>query len=202
MRYLKVWGLAVLGAVVMTCFGATSALATELDGPGGALPSGTVIHFDLEEYLSMHPPIGTIECEISTISAKTTNAGSSTETVKAAVESLSLEACNSAFTVLKKGALEIHTDTADGSGVSGNGTVTWSGLELTTSFLGFHCIFSTNSTDLGTIVGSTSGGGRSAELKLTATIPRTGGNSGAFCGSTAQWTGTYSITSPSVLDVT
>lgn len=195
MKHLKTWALALFGAVLMTLSGAGAVSATELDGSEGMLPPGTVIHFDREE-LIMDLPSGSMYCGKSTISAKTANTGGSTETVKANVENLSFAECNSTFVVLKKGTFEIHTDPADSTGGSGNGTLTWSGLELTTTYLGFHCIFSTNSTDLGTITGS------EATLHLKATIPRTGGGSGAFCGPTAQWTGSYKITSPSTLNVT
>jgi hypothetical protein len=184
----------------MALSGAGAVSATELDGSEGMLPPGTVIHFDREQ-LVMHLPSGSMQCGKSTISAKTANTGGSTETVKANVENLSFTECNSTFVVLKKGTFEIHTDPADSTGASSNGTLTWSGSELTTTYLGFHCIFSTNSTDLGTITGSEEPF-LPRTLEIKATIPRTGGSSGAFCGSTAQWTGSYKITSPSTLNFT
>jgi len=64
---------------------------------------------------------------------------------------------------------------------------------------GFHCIFGTGAgTDIGTVTTNTASGG-AATLDIGATIPRTGGTSGVFCGSTAQWTGTYKTTVPATL---
>jgi len=89
-------------------------------------------------------------------------------------------------TVITKGSLEIHTRE---TGVTESGTLTSSGSEVTVEFLGFHCIFKTSSTDIGTLTAN----GGNATFDIAATIPRTGGRSGAFCGSTAQWTGSYSV---------
>jgi hypothetical protein len=36
---------------------------------------------------------------------------------------------------------------------------------------------------------------------ISATIPRTGGSSGIFCGSTAAWTGAYKVMSPATLNI-
>jgi hypothetical protein len=156
-------------------------------------PSGTSIAAEAEGTTILHPPIGDIECKKSSVSGKTTNTGGATETVKGNIESLSFAECNATVTVLAKGSLEVHTRTAS---ADGNGTPTSTGTEVTVEFVGFHCIFKTSSTDLGTLTGSENTGGTHATLDIAATIPRTGGRSGAFCGSTAQWTGSYLFTSP------
>jgi hypothetical protein len=71
---------------------------------------------------------------------------------------------------------------------------------VTVELLGLHCIFNTSNTDIGTFTGSANAGAN-ATLDIEATIPRTGGRSGAFCGSSAQWKGSYKVTSPKPLAV-
>ena len=190
-----------LAAAVFAVFGAfaAAASATELstESESGMVTSGTTIAAEAEGTTVLHPPIGDIECKKSSVSGKTSNTGSSTETVSGSIESLSFTECNATVTVLTKGSLEVHTRETN---VDLNGTLTSTGTEVTVEFAGFHCIFKTNSTDLGTLTGSQATEG-SATLDIAATIPRTGGKSGAFCGSTAQWTGSYKITNPSVLVV-
>ena len=199
MKYVKMFGLAALAAALMAFVAAGTASATELDGPGGAMvTTGTSITAAAEGTTTLHPPIGDISCTASTVAGKTGNTGSSTETVSGALSSLTFTGCNATVTVLKPGSLEIHTQETKSNN---NGTLTSSGAEVTVVFLGFHCIFSTSNTDIGTLTGSANTG-KTATLDISAKIPRTGGTSGAFCGSTAEWTGNYSVTSPDTLNVT
>jgi hypothetical protein len=171
-------------------FAAASASATELtNGSGEMITSGSGIAAEAEGTTVLHPPFGNIECKNSSVSGKTTTTGGATETVSTSIESLSFTECNATVTVLAKGTLEIHTRTES---ADGNGTLTSSGTEVTVEFVGTHCIFKTSSTDIGTLTGAQGAEG-SATFDIAATIPRTGGRSGAFCGSTAQWTGSYSI---------
>ena len=197
MKYLKILGLAAIAAAALMAFTGTAS-ATTLTGAGGAsLGAGTEIKSAAEGTTVLHPPIGDIECKESTVAGKTSNAGGSSETVSGNIESLTFSNCNATVTVLAKGSLEIHTKTAS---ADNNGVLTGSGNEVTVEFVGFHCIFKTSGTTLGTVTGSATTGG-SATLDIEATIPRTGGRSGAFCGSTAQWTGSYSVSSPSTLNI-
>jgi hypothetical protein len=195
MKYAKMFGLAALAAALMAFVAAGTASATELDNATGMVTTGSTISAVNEGTVVLHPPIGDIECNKSLVSGKTTNTGGASETVKGNIESLTFENCNATVTVLKKGTLEIH------SSGSNNGTLTSSGTEVTVNYLGFHCIFSTSSTDIGTLTGSKTTG-KTATFDISATIPRTGGTSGFFCGSTAQWTGSYEITNPDTLNVT
>lgn len=178
-------------------FGVATASATMLaDANGMAIGVGTTISAESEGKVVLHPPIGSQECE-SKISGKTKNEGSAAETVTVSLESLTYTNCNTEAVVLKAGELVIHTFEAS---ANNNGTLTWNGTEVTTTFQGFHCIFRTNETDVGTLTGSANTKS-SATLDIIATIPRTGGRSGAFCGSTAQWTGSFKFTAPSTLNV-
>jgi hypothetical protein len=196
MKYIKMLGLAAVAAAALMAFmGAGTASAAKLTSPAGTqLLAGTVIKAEAEGHVTLHPPIGSITCAKSSVEGKTTTAGGGnpTTTVKGEITLLTFTECNATVTVLKKGTLEIH------SLGGGNGTLTSSGAEVTVSFSGFHCIFSTSNTDLGTVTGS--GVTKSnATLDISATIPRTGGSSGVFCGSTAAWTGAYKVTQPNPL---
>ena len=195
MKYVKMLGLAALAAALMAFVVAGTASATTLTGAGGTtLGTGTSIAAENEGTVTLHPPIGDIECKKSSVSGKTSNAGGAGVEVEGAIEALSFTECNATVTVLAKGSLKIK-----GTG-SNNGSLTSSGTEVTVEFAGFHCIFKTSNTGLGTVTGSATTGGN-ATLDISATIPRTGGRSGAFCGSTAQWTGAYKVTSPSTLNM-
>jgi hypothetical protein len=199
MKIIKMFGLAAIAAAaLMAVVGVGSASATRLTAPDGTFaPAGTLITAEVEVGTSviLHPPFGDIICEKSHVEGKTSNAGSTTETVKGTISTLSFTSCNATVTVLKPGSLEIHW-------ISGNdGTVTSSGTEVTVEFFGTHCIFATSNTDIGTLTGATTTKTEHATFDISATIPRTGGRSGAFCGSTAKWTGNYTITTPKNLNV-
>jgi len=195
---LRTFSTAILAASALMVFGVSTSSATELIGAGGAtLGVETEIKAENEGKVVLDPPFGAIECSVSNVAGKITNAGSSTTTVVGNIETLTFTSCNATVTVLKKGTLEVHTQSES---PNNNGTLTSSGAEVTVQFLGTHCIFSTNNTDLGTLTGSTTTGSN-ATLDISATIPRTGGSSGAFCGSTAAWTGAYKVTSPATLNV-
>ncbi|HEX5526940.1 MAG TPA: hypothetical protein VFX44_07045 [Solirubrobacterales bacterium] len=190
MNKLKSFALAAGLVAAFVAFTAASASATELvNGAGEMITTGSGIDAAAEGTTTLDPPFGTIECSASEVEGTTSNTGGSTETVKGSISKLTFSGCNATVTVLKAGSLEIHTrETTE----NGNGTLTSSGTEVTVEFIGTHCIFATNSTDIGTFTGAQGSEG-SATFDIAATIPRTGGRSGAFCGSTAQWTGSYSI---------
>lgn len=205
MRNLKFFGLATLAVVAVGIVTVGPASATELTctnplGTKAMCQAGTIIHAESEGSVILHPPIGDIECE-TTFEGITTNTGSSTETVFGDILSHTYFNCNAEVKVLKTGTFEIHTDHLDSQGTSGNGTITSSGTEITITFVGFHCIFTTNNTTFGTITGSTNLGHRTATIDLEGEFPRTGGRSGAFCGTSAKLTGSLTIDKPDWLDV-
>ena len=211
MKYVKVLCLAAVSAAAMMAWvGAGAASATTLDCNGAACALNTVIHAENETTVTLHPPIGDIECKKSTVEGKVENLGSSTTTASGRIYALTFGECNAVVTPLPIkdtiegkevktfGGLEIHTRTEK---ADNNGTLTSSGSEVTVEFAGFHCIFKTSSTDIGTVTGSAVTGGN-ATLDISAKIPRTGGRSGAFCGTEAEWTGSYKADKPASLNVT
>jgi len=200
MKYLKMFGLAALAAALMAFFAVGTASATVLEKEAGKpLPAGTLITAESEGKTELHPPFGSINCTKSHVGGKTLNEGGAGVDVEGTVEALSFSECNATVTPLKVngdyGNLRIA------SNGNGNGTLYGTNQEVTVVYLGLHCIFKTNNTKLGTVTGSTSAT-TDATLDIEATIPRTSGSSGAFCGSEAQWTGSYKVTTPTPLYVT
>lgn len=190
-RYIPL-GMAVLAFVLPG-----SASATIFTGSGGTtLGVGTTISGESEGTVTLHPPIGDISCSSSTASGTITNAGGSSETVKGTVSSATFSGCNATVTVLSKGSWEGHR-----TGGAFNGILTKLGFEVTIEFIGTHCIFKASGGGTGgTLTGSGTTGGN-ATVDISGSIPRTGGRSGAFCGTEAQFTGSYKITNPSTLNV-
>jgi hypothetical protein len=203
MKSVKMLGLAVSAAIALLAFaGGGSASATQLTctEPAGTkvfCPVGTVIHSENEGTLTLDPPFGSIQCAKATGEGKLTNTGSSTTTPSGASEITTIQECNATVTALQKGTLEVHTKSAN---ADGNGLFTSTGTQVTVEFIGTHCIFETKNTTVGTLTGSSTTKG-TATMDIEATIPRTGGRSGAFCGSTAQMTGSLKVTKPDWIDV-
>jgi hypothetical protein len=200
MKYLKMFGLAALAAALMAFAAVGTASATTLESPAGTqLKKGTFITAESEGTTELHPPFGSINCKKSHISGTTITDGGHPGDVEGTVESLSFTECNATVTPLKVegdyGTLRIA------SNGNGSGTLYGTNQEVTVVYLGFHCIFKTNNTKLGTVTGS-GATGSNATLDIEATIPRTGGSSGSFCGKEAQWTGSYKVTNPNPLYVT
>jgi hypothetical protein len=136
-------------------------------------------------------PAKTIECNQSTFVYESAfgSEGSTGSTVAGPVSTLTFAECNCTVTVVKSGSLEIHY-------ISGtdNGTVTSTGAEITTlcgtPFGNVHCIYTTENTDLGTLVG-----GNPARLSFSnVNIPRR--LTDFLCGEEAKWTAEYIISEP------
>lgn len=199
MKYLKMFGLAVIaGGVLMAFAGAGTASATELTctEPAGTkvmCPNPVHIHAVNEGALTFDPVIGSIDCEESTITGRVST-GSSTTTPEGAIETLTFGKCNTTMTVERAGSLSIHTRTAS---ADSNGTVTWTGAQIKTVFNGITCTITTGTgTDIGTLTGSSTTKS-TATLDIEATLPL----DGAFCGGSASWTGKYLVTTPGWLDI-
>jgi hypothetical protein len=203
MKYVKTLGLAVVAAVLMALVGAGTASATVLCKNSESTttcnenyPAGTEIKSSLSAGTKaiLKTEFKTIECSKATVSSKSKNGGSETESINASVEALTFEECNCEVKVLKKGTLEVHWISG-----STNGTATANGAEVTvncsTIFGLVHCLYVTEKTDLGTLTG-----GNPAKLDAKAAIPRLTTN--GLCSSTASWEATYEVTSPKPLFVT
>jgi hypothetical protein len=203
MKYCKLIGLiAIAASALVASLGASSASATQLTctEPAGTkvfCVVGSELHSESEGVVTLHPIIGDITCERATGYGSFTSAGSSTTTPAGTPALTTLENCTAVVQVLAKGVLEIHTKSAS---VDNRGLVTSTGTEVTVEAYGFHCIFKTSATGIGTFTGSSITKG-TPTIDLEATVPRSGGRSGAFCGSTAQMTGSLKITKPDWMDI-
>lgn len=196
MKYVKTLVATVVALIAVMAIGGTAS-ATELTCNGSLCPVGTVLHGESIEGVTLHPPIGEIVCLSATSEGTVTSPGSATTTPTGKTSFTKYGECNATVTVLKAGSGETHTT---GAGNNGNGTITSTGSEVTVVFSGFHCVFSTNNTSVGEFTGSNNTGG-TAKFDIKATIPRTGGSSGIFCGSTAAMTGSVVMNTPDKLVV-
>lgn len=190
MKHLKMLALVAAAAASLMAF-ATPASATQLTSPNGTVYTGS-LHAS-STGIAWDGAFTTVSCSSSTWAGKVETHGAAV-TAGFKVTSLTFSSCNYPFIVKKPGSYEIHTDNA--ALVDGNGTVTWTGAEIEVQTSVGTCIFTTSSTDLGTLTGKDAG---NAVIDITAKIPRTGGN--FLCGSSSTMTGSYTITTPSTLTV-
>jgi hypothetical protein len=189
MKYAKMLGLLAVAAAALMAF-AGFASASVVTSPAGTTYTGELKAETENGHAILHsenaPTAFTVECG-GTVTGKVEKHGSGV-TPGGNISSLVFNNCTNGATVVvnKAGSLEAH---ALGSG---NGTVTSTGAEITihVPVLNIKCIYTTNSTDVGTLTGGTP-----ATLDInSATIPRTGGS--AFCGTGGFWTGNYKVTTP------
>jgi hypothetical protein len=203
MKYVKMLALAAIAAAALMAFvGAGTASATVLTCEGSTCAVGAPLHAESEGKAILDAPFGNVECN-STVQGHVTNAGSSTTTATVKITELNWSNCgNDNVVTLAPGTLEIHTTREPEKINNGDGTVTSLGTEVTVEHVGTHCIFGTGATgmDIGWLTGSNNTK-ETATLDISATVTRLGGRSGAFCGSTAPWTGSYKITTPDKVEV-
>lgn len=200
MKYVKMLGLAAVAAAALMAFvGAGTASASVVCSTtvspcpaGRAWATGTTVDFSSKSaVLADTFEVVKNTCE-GTVSGTLTN-GSSTATAKLTVGAAGLtwSKCTRTADTIKGGTLEIHNV----AGTS-NGTITASGFEVTSkipSIVGeISCVFETGTgLDIGTLTE-----GNPAVADINAVVrPIPGSN--ANCPSTANWTATYTVTSPS-----
>lgn len=185
MKSRKMLGHFTIAAATLMVFAGTAS-ASALTSPAGApMAIGATLETTASN-IEYHGPFTSVSCKHAVVKSKITQNGTKT-TTDAGGENTALyfTDCSSNMTTPKKlGTFEINK----------SGEVFWTGLEFATHTSTGECVFSTNNTKIGTLTGGTA-----AVLDITATIPRTGGS--FFCGSSAQWTGNYSILSPAYLAV-
>ncbi|HKF83820.1 MAG TPA: hypothetical protein VKB23_12780 [Solirubrobacterales bacterium] len=188
MKYVKMLGLLAIAASALFAFAATASATTVTKS--GAIYTGKLAAAT-EGHAILHDTSGlglTIECN-GTVEGEITKHGAGV-TASGPITSLTWSNCTNNWTVttLLKGSLEIHNI----AGTS-DGTLTSTGTEVTTfqHGTGLHCIYKTNATDIGRYTATPAGG--KSTLDISATIPRTGGSSGFFCGTAGAWTGSYEL---------
>ncbi|MGN6256685.1 MAG: hypothetical protein ACTHN3_02900 [Solirubrobacterales bacterium] len=193
MKYVKMLGLFALAATALMAF-AANASATTLTSPPGTTYTGTIVAESEGETTLTNTNIGLkVQCPVSKVEGPVQQHGTGV-TVKGNITSLTYENCTNGYTVtvLEAGSLEIHATSG------GNGTLTSSGAKITIHTpLGFSCTYTTSGTDIGTLTGKDT---EHATLDIgSSTISRTADSS--LCGTSATWTGSYTVVTPSNLTV-
>ena len=186
MKYLKMLGLLAVAVAALMAFAGTASATSVTTTTGGAAATPT-IHAVSIGHAILHGSLGTVECN-STVEGKVESHGSGVA-ASGKISTLHFTSCTGSNTVTspvsKTGSLAVTWTSGH------NGTLTSTGAEVivTSHNLGGTCIYTTNGTTLGTVTG-----GATAKLDISATISRTGGTAGIFCGSTGTWSGTYETT--------
>jgi hypothetical protein len=207
MKYLKIIGLAAVAAMVLMAF-AGSASATVLKKGPTTMAVGEEIKATLASGTSSKlitdplsgEPITLNTCTTSSVTGKITNAGSSTSTVVGSIEKANLTWSNcvsGSVTTIEGGTLEVHS-------ISGttNGTLTAKSLKITVNTILDACTYTAGTgTHMGTLTG-TSDTTKHATMDISATVTRvTPDPDNGTCPETAIWKGTYTVTSPTGLNV-
>ena len=194
MKHLKMLGLLAVAAAALTAFAGTAS-ATTATSPKGTLYTGTY-RAEAEGKTSLEGPFTTVTCGQSVVEGKVEQHGSGV-TTGGKISLLTFTECNFPVTVLKAGSLEAHTTAVKGT--DADGTVTSSGAEITIQTSIANCLYTTNNSDIGTgsLTSTTTTGGNATLDIGSASIPRTGHS--IFCGSSATWTGSYKVVTPSTL---
>jgi hypothetical protein len=216
MKYAKMLGLMAVAAAALMAF-AASASATSLTSPTGTTYTGTITAVN-EGNVSLDGSFVTVTCAASHVEGKVEQHGAGV-TVKGNISTLTFGSCNFPVTVNAAGSLEVHAVTekvntppahntietcSTLNKIECTGTLTSSGAKVTIATSVGNCVFTTNATDIGTLTPTNHTGGHAtldigAPNDTTGRIPRTEGN--FLCGSSGQWTGKYTVTTPSTLYV-
>lgn len=195
MKYIKMLGLLALAAAALTAFVGTAS-ATTATSPKGTVYTGAYKAV-AEGATYLHSSFFvTVQCGASVVEGKVEQHGANV-TTKGKISSLSFSECTDEVTVRKAGSLEAHATAVKGT--DADGTVTSSGVEIAVHTSVGECIFTTSNTDIGTgtlTSTTTTGGNATLDIK-SASIPVTGGS--FFCPSSATWTGSYKVVTPSTL---
>ncbi|HET7508990.1 MAG TPA: hypothetical protein VFJ65_01950 [Solirubrobacterales bacterium] len=198
MKYVKMLGLAAITAAALTAFvGAGTASATVLcknnlntNVCSERYSVGTKIEGKLVGVGKMDTSFKTIECNKGSASGTLEKEGSATSTPFGGGVG-TLEECNCEVKIIKNGTLEIHWIEK-----SDNGTLTSSGAEATVScntiFGNVHCIYASNNTHAGVLVG-----GNPATEEFAVNAPRL--TTSGLCAEQGTLTGKYEVTSPKPL---
>jgi hypothetical protein len=195
MKYVKMLGLLAIAAAALMAF-AGSASATTLTSPTGTTYTGKITAESHNGPTTLHGSFVSVSCQKSHVEGQVEKHGPGV-TVSGKIATLSFAECSDEVTVLKPGSLEIHAVNCNSKTKYCTGTLTSTGAEIKIHTSVGECIFTTSGTHLGTVTG-TDHTGHHATLDIdSAAIPRTGGS--FFCGASGEWTGSYTVTTPTNL---
>lgn len=178
MKHLKILGLAVMATTaLMAC--ASSASATVLTSPSGTEYTSTLTLTATSSLLLK----GTAANDTCTSSTMSVTISTNTTVARGGIKALSFGNCNATVEVLTNGSLEVRS----------GGEVITKETQVTYSSLGVSCVYGGGTgTRIGTITGGTP-----AFINISATLPKISGS--FLCGSTNEWLGQYTVTSPSTV---
>jgi hypothetical protein len=155
------------------------------------VPAETVIEATSTAPMVIHTVYKQIECKKSTLDFKTQN--ESGEFIVGSIQELTFAECNCTVVVLDNGVFAIGNNAG-----TTNGRFITTETEITTTcntILGaIHCTYTTNSTELGTVLG-----GNPAKLSNEATLVNLPTH--VLCGEERTLTSAYEITNPKPLYV-
>lgn len=188
MKHLKTLWLAAIVLTAAMIF-ASTALATVVTSPKGTLYTST-LKGTSEGTVTFHGPVD-ITCEAALEGI-----------INSHGTSVTAEGQPTNWEYIKCGTNIIHSNELGSIAIhsvgKGEGTITSSGTRGTATItsLGLTCVYTTSSTDLGVVTDSSITGG-TATIHLEGSIPRTGGS--IFCGSSAEMTGSATVTTPDAI---
>jgi len=181
MKQLRIIGASVIAVAVCLAFAGAASASPTLTSPSGTTFFGTLTMTATSSVL-WKATAGNVTCTGSTSSMKVVSNNESSASGQTSTWTFS--GCSGTVHVLTLGATIFHHNT---------GTVTEKEAEVTLSFFGVSCVFGGGTVDIGRMEGGTP-----AKVTVNATLPLVSGSS-FVCGSTASWSGGYTVTTPSTL---
>jgi hypothetical protein len=182
MKHMKMLGLLATAAAALMAFAGTAS-ADLVTSPPGTTYSGALQATSTNA--TLHNGVGTISCH-STVKGSITGQGVGTE-VHGTNSYLDFVSCAGGTVhnaTIKPGLFTLDVTKTN------HGTLYSSGASVTVTMLGQECGYETNNTNIGTVTA----GGEHAVLDISANLLKTHG--GFFCGNTGNWTGSYTLTTP------
>jgi hypothetical protein len=179
MKYVKMLGLLAVAAAALMAFAGTAS-ADSITSDGGTTPTLEATSTNA----TLHNGVGTISCS-SAVKGNVEGHGAGSN-VTGTITSLTFEPCvgGSVHNAgIVGGTLSLNATSTN------HGTLSSSGANVTVTMFGVLCGYETNNTTIGTVEGGTH-----AVLNISATLTRTHGS--FFCGGTGNWTGNYTVNSP------
>ena len=203
MKYLKMLGLAAVAAMALAAFGASTASATEVYAGNTTYTGPIAASLEPGTTLGLTDTAGNAidTCTSAAVNGTISTAGSSTTTTSGAISKGGLIwgtaalPCKQLTVTLSEGELEIHHIAG-----TDNGTLTGKGNLVTISVFGVSCRYGTGAgTALGTLTGKTSTT-EHATMDINAIINEQEPKQ-FLCPDTAKWVGSYTVTTPTGLNV-
>ena len=189
MKHLKILGLAVVSALsLMATSGAGTAAADKICTTEDCSGETTIDTLEISQVgTSTYSTTGgttLLTCGAGEIHVSITNQGAGVDPITGSVQETKLTECTNTVPTLSNGSIDV---TATG----GNGTVAFTGSEITTNgIFGVSCVYGSGAAlDIGAFEGTT--------LNVNTPVPRISG--GFTCPSDVVWKASFQITNHSMV---